>query len=93
MKPNYHSVVLFVNEIDQAKQFYMDVRLTLLHDLLEEPWGQRTIRFYDPDNNLIEVGETLETFIRRYYDSGLSLQEVSERTTVPAGVVKQVLNL
>lgn len=28
--------------------------------LMEHDWGQRVIRFYDPDMHLIEVGESLE---------------------------------
>ena len=67
-------------------------KLILLHDLLEEPWGQRTIRFYDPDNNLIEVGESMETFVRRLHGSGLSIEEVTARTTIPAEIIKQILN-
>jgi len=26
-----------------------------------EPWGQRVIRFYDPDMHIVEVGESLES--------------------------------
>ena len=34
-----------------------------LHKIHEEPWGQKTIRFFDPDNHLIEIGEPLEVFV------------------------------
>lgn len=27
-----------------------------VNHLTEHPWGQKTVRFYDPDGNLIEVG-------------------------------------
>ena len=78
-------------DIDQVQLDLAKYRLPLLHDLIEEPWGQRTIRFYDPDNNLIEVGETMEAFIRRLSDSGMTPEEVAERTTVPVEIVRQIL--
>lgn len=33
--------------------------------LTEHEWGQRVIRFYDPDMHLIEVGESLEYVARK----------------------------
>lgn len=33
--------------------------------LMEHDWGQRVIRFYDPDKHLIEVGESLEYVARK----------------------------
>lgn len=37
----------------------------LVHGLKEQPWRQKVIRFYDPDGNLIEVGEPMEELARR----------------------------
>jgi len=67
-------------------------RLEYLHDMLEEPWGQRTIRFYDPDNNLIEVGESMHAFVSRMAASGLSELEITEKTTIPAEIVRKILS-
>lgn len=33
--------------------------------LTEHDWGQRVVRFYDPDMHLIEVGESLEYVARK----------------------------
>jgi catechol 2,3-dioxygenase-like lactoylglutathione lyase family enzyme len=62
-----------------------------LHDLVEEPWGQRTVRFFDPDGNLVELGESIPAFIRRHYASGLSAQAVAEKTGVPLDTVLQFI--
>lgn len=155
MKPIFHSIVLFVKDLEKSKKFYTEVlgqeveydfgnniglkngislwkimtdhvisrsgkhsrikatkafeiyfetddlhtfqeiivkqNLNILHDLMEEPWGQRTIRFYDPDNNLIEVGETLETFVNRMATSGMNPEEISAKTTIPVQIVKALL--
>ncbi len=61
-----------------------------LHREEEEPWGQRTIRFYDPEGNLMEVGESVPCFVKRFYASGMSLEEVSERTSVPIEFVRNI---
>lgn len=61
----------------------------LLHDVAEEPWGQQTLRFFDPDDNLVELGESIPTFVRRHYASGLSAQAVAEKTGVPLDTVLQ----
>lgn len=61
-----------------------------LHETTEELWGQQTIRFYDPENNLIEIGETTSCFVRRFKNQGMSLEEVSKRTFVPVETVKNI---
>ncbi len=62
-----------------------------LHGVQEEPWGQLTIRFFDPDGHLIEVGEPLGVFLRRMHEGGLTPEEVSERSGVPVGAVLSFL--
>lgn len=61
----------------------------LLHDLIEEPWGQRVLRFRDPDGNLVELGESIPAFVRRHHASGLSAEAVAEKTGVPLDAVRQ----
>lgn len=68
-----------------------DCGTNFLHDIHEEPWGQRTIRFFDPDNHLIEVGESLKQFVSRFYKSGMSFVEVSARTSMPVEEVKRLI--
>jgi catechol 2,3-dioxygenase-like lactoylglutathione lyase family enzyme len=62
-----------------------------LHPLHEEPWGQRTIRFFDPDRHLIEIGETLATFVKRLYNNKLTPEQVSQKTSIPLAKVKELL--
>lgn len=48
----------------------------------EAGWGQRTIRFYDLDGHIIEVGENMKMVVKRFLDSGMSLSETSKRMDV-----------
>jgi hypothetical protein len=63
-----------------------------LHNILEEPWGQQTIRFFDPDNHLIEIGETMKIFVSRIYNKGLTIEQTSIKTSVPVEEVKKLIS-
>ena len=63
-----------------------------LHSIHEELWGQQTIRFFDPDNHLIEIGESMRQFVSRYYYQGLTVEQVSQRTSVPIETIKNLIN-
>ena len=67
-------------------------KVKFLHEIHSEPWGQNTIRFFDPDNHLIEIGETLETFVKRLYSDGLSQEQVSEKTGIELEMVNKLVN-
>ena len=60
--------------------------LQTLGGVVEHPWGQRVIRFYDLDGHLIEVGESMKLVIRRF-DAGGDRPEngcLSQRPGHPA---------
>ena len=61
-----------------------------LHKSVEETWGQQTVRFYDPENNLVEIGETIACFVKRFYRSGMTSMEISKRTSVPKDFVEKI---
>lgn len=62
-----------------------------LHDIHEESWGQNTIRFFDPDHHLIEIGESMKQFVTRFYKQGLTIEQISERTSVHVHEVKRII--
>lgn len=65
--------------------------LEILHDVTEYPWGQRVIRFYDPDRHIIEVGESMAGVVRRLIAGGLSVEQTAVRTQHPVEFVKGCL--
>lgn len=48
-----------------------------LGEVIEHSWGQRVIRFYDPDGHVIEVGEDMKMVIQRFLNAGMTMEEVS----------------
>ena len=59
-----------------------------VHPPKEHSWGQRVVRFYDPDRHIIEVGEELGAVCRRFLDSGMTAEQTAERMDVPLSYVE-----
>ncbi len=58
-----------------------------VHPLFEHRWGQRVVRFYDPDRHIIEVGEKLDAVILRFMEQGLSAEETAIRMDIAVDYV------
>ncbi len=80
------------DEFEKVVEELKQVELNLIHDVNEEKWGQLTLRFFDPENNIVEIGETMPCFVRRMYKDGLSPEEISEKTSLPLEKIKEYLN-
>ena len=61
--------------------------ISYVHPVIEHRWGQRVVRFYDPDRHIIEVGENLKTVCRRFLSTGMTPEQVAERMDVPLSLV------
>ena len=62
-----------------------------VHPLFEHRWGQRVVRFYDPDRHIIEVGEKLDAVILRFMEQGLSAEETAIRMDIAVDYVTACL--
>ena len=59
-----------------------------VHPVMEHSWGQRVVRFYDPDGHIVEVGENIKAVCRRFLQSGMTPEETAARMDVPLKFVK-----
>lgn len=57
----------------------------------EAGWGQRSIRFYDLDGHIIEVGENMKMVVQRFLDSGMSMEQTSARMDVSLADLEALL--
>lgn len=62
-----------------------------VHPVKEHSWGQRVVRFYDPDCHIIEVGENMKTVCKRFLKSGMTPEQTAERMDVPLKFVKDCM--
>ena len=65
--------------------------IKVLNPLREYPWGQRAMRFYDPDGHVVEVGESMEVVVKRYLKAGDSVEEVARKSMFPVSFVEMCL--
>jgi len=77
-------------DIETAVARLVDADVPTVHPLREQPWGQRVIRFYDPDGHVVEIGEPMPVVISRFLGQGLSADEVAQRTSLPLEIVQQI---
>jgi catechol 2,3-dioxygenase-like lactoylglutathione lyase family enzyme len=81
-------------ETDDLEWFYQRLskeQIEFIHAICEQPWGQRVMRFYDPDGHIIEIGETMEAVVQRFYEQGLSIDHIVERSSMPLEFVEHVI--
>ncbi len=76
----------FLNKLKE----YPDIEY--LGEVIEHSWGQRVIRFYDLDGHIIEVGEDMKMVIKRFLDSGMTMEEVSVKMDVSIEDLTKLLN-
>lgn len=69
----------FDNFIDNLEECNVE----LVHPVKEHSWGQRVVRFYDPDKHIIEVGENMKIVCKRFLNGGMTPEQVAERMDVP----------
>ena len=80
-------------EVEDVKAMYeratrADSRFA--HPLRELPWGQRTFRVYDPDGNILDIGETHEAAVRRMVAEGMPRERVAEKICLPLETIDQM---
>lgn len=73
--------------IERLKTF----EISYVHPVKEHSFGQRAVRFYDPDNHIIEVGENIKTVCKRFLDSGMTVEQVAQRMDVPIKFVNSCM--
>jgi catechol 2,3-dioxygenase-like lactoylglutathione lyase family enzyme len=66
--------------------------IIFLHEIHEEPWGQQTLRFFDPDGHLIEIGEPMEVFVSNMIRKGMTLRETSLKSGIPEETIRQLMS-
>ena len=75
------------NDFDKFIKKLDEMEIEYVHRVEEQEWGQRAVRFYDPDKHIIEVGENIRYVCLRFLESGMSAYEVAKRMGAPVKFV------
>lgn len=83
----YHNSTELYFEEDNFDLFILKLKskgyIRYVHSVKEHGWGQRVVRFYDLDGNIIEVGENLKSVVARFKEKGLTIEEISKKMDIP----------
>jgi len=62
IKKKAHNFELYfeTEELETTIQKLKEYQIEFIHEIIEQPWGQKVARFYDPDYHIIEIGESIE---------------------------------
>jgi len=88
---NYFELYFEYDNVEQIVEKLKTEKVEFVHELREQPWKQFVLRFYDPDKNIIEIGETLEHLIFRLYQQGNSFEKISTMTGLDIEFVEKVV--
>ena len=76
------------DRFDEFAERLKDHEIEYVHPVKEHSWGQRAVRFFDPDRHIVEVGESMKAVCGRFLDSGMTPEQAAERMDVPVRSVK-----
>lgn len=88
-----HGMELYF-ETEQLEEVYCQLKaaeVKLVHEIQEQPWGQRVLRVFDPDQRVIEIAESMDIVIKRYLEQGMNPEQIAARTSMPIEIVRTVL--
>ena len=92
VKKNFLELYFESADLERLQEKLNSINAKFLHRIQEQPWGQRVMRFYDPDGYIIEVGEPLEFVVKRFALQGFSREEISQKSSMPLEFVEMVLD-
>jgi len=90
-KPHNMELYFETDEVESTCQRLEQAGVEFVHKIREQPWGQIVIRVYDPDGHIIEIGETMENLARRLQAQGMTVEEISQKTSLPEEMIRQYL--
>ena len=82
-------------EYDNLEQIYERLKrekVEFIHELREEPWKQWVLRFYDPDKNIIDIGESMKHLVLRLYQQNHSADEIFKMTGLDKGFIEETIS-
>jgi catechol 2,3-dioxygenase-like lactoylglutathione lyase family enzyme len=91
-KKAHNSELYFeTGELERIHKRLKDAGVEFLHEVQEQPWGQRCMRLYDPDGHILEIGETMEGAVQRLHNQGMTIDRITEKSGMPREFVERAL--
>ncbi|MFW2331165.1 MAG: VOC family protein [Nitrospinota bacterium] len=76
--------------LDMAWKKMEEIGVKVHSKVEEHPWGQRSFRLYDPDDYIVEIGESMGSVVIRLNKS-MSVEEISKKTYLSKEAISNYL--
>lgn len=76
------------NNIEEIEKHLKQNCVEFLHETREQPWRQKVIRIYDPDQNIIEIGESLGYLAYRLSKESLTEDNIAHTINMNVDFVR-----
>ena len=60
-----------------------------VHEIIEQPWQQKVMRFYDYDSNIIEIGEPMPHVAYRLHCDNIPIKQICKITYLDERTVEE----
>jgi catechol 2,3-dioxygenase-like lactoylglutathione lyase family enzyme len=90
-KAHWGELYFETDDLETTYQRLNEEHVEFIHAICEQPWGQRVMRFYDPDGHIVELGETMEAVVWRFHQHGLPIDLIMERSAMPREFIEHVI--
>ena len=90
-KAHWGELYFETDDLKQIDQRLNEAKVEFIHPVREQPWGQRVMRFYDPDGHIVEIGETMQAVVWRFYEQGLPIEIICEKSAMPREFIEHVI--
>ncbi|PLX01493.1 MAG: hypothetical protein C0594_13130 [Marinilabiliales bacterium] len=78
--------------IEEVYNVHRNNNTRFLHPIEEESWGQKTFRIYDPDDNIIAFGESLDISVKRMHSEGYNIDQICDKTSIEKAAIESILD-
>jgi catechol 2,3-dioxygenase-like lactoylglutathione lyase family enzyme len=93
IQPGSKNIELYFEDeyLQKAEAELEKYGIKFIHKIQEQPWKQLVFRVLDPDGYIVEIGESMETLVKRLHGEGLNAQEISNATGLPEDFILNTL--
>lgn len=79
------------NDLEKIQLELKAANIDFVHEIRTQPWQQKVLRIYDPDKNIIEIGESLKSVCIKLRDERKTVEEIMEMTSLSKEYILELL--
>lgn len=91
-KPNNFELYFEEDNLTEIENEILSEGFEFIHKIREEPWKQQVFRFYDYDQNIVVIAESMGKTSYRLFKENRTVEEISNMTGEPVEQVRQEIN-